>query len=126
MTNSSFLTKLFEQMQPNDYVQLIIFLIIGGFLIIFNIVFVIKLLSIPDNVLKIKNAVNEITSRVTKIEGDIKDLYRTANSIESLKGVMVEIAEINKNTVSGSKQIIEQLISINKNLEKINDKSIIK
>ncbi|HPG59938.1 MAG TPA: hypothetical protein PKW98_19120 [Candidatus Wallbacteria bacterium] len=126
MTNSSFLTKLFEQMQPNDYVQLLIFLIIGGFLIIFNIVFVIKLLSIPDNVLKIKNAVNEITSRVTKIEGDIKDLYRTANSIESLKGVMVEIAEINKNTVSGSKQIIEQLISINKNLEKINDKSIIK
>ncbi len=84
------------------------------------------MLTIPSTVNKIHNTVFEIVSRVTKIESDVKDLYRTANSIESLKSALVEIAEINKNTVSGSKQIIEQLISINKNLEKINDKSIIK
>ncbi len=80
------------------------------------------MLTIPTIVNKINNSVSEITSRVTKIEGDIKDLYRTVISIESVKGALVEIAEINKNTVSGSRQITEQLININKNLEKIDDK----
>lgn len=123
MLNYGFWTKLFEQMQPNDYVQMVIIFIIGVILIIVNIIFIIKLLSIPDNVFKIKNAVNEITSRVTEIEGDIKELYKTANSIESVKGALVEIAEINKNTISGSRQIIEQLVNVNKNLEKIDDKN---
>jgi len=69
------------------------------------------MLTIPTNVKKINFSVSEIISRVTKIESDIVKLYKTAHSIESLKGAVVEIAEINKNSVSGSKQIIEQLMS---------------
>jgi len=48
------------------------------------------------------------------------------NSTEILKGAPVEIAGINKNTVSGSRQVIEQLVNVNKNLEKIDAKSNIK
>lgn len=80
------------------------------------------MLTIPNTVQKINHSVSEITARVTKIESDIIELYKTAHSIESLKGALVEIAEINKNTVTGSKQIVEQLTTLNKTLEKLENR----
>ncbi|HOT76097.1 MAG TPA: hypothetical protein PK467_09935 [Candidatus Wallbacteria bacterium] len=124
MLNGSIIFEYIKQLYFFDIVILISISIVSIFFLMYFIVFIKKLLTIPVTVNKINNNVIEIVSRVTKIESDIKDLYRTASSIESLKGALVEIAEINKNTVSGSRQIIEQLININKNLEKIDGKNI--
>lgn len=115
----SILINLFKQLYPIDILILIIILSFSTIFLMYFIIFIMKMLTIPNTVQKINYSVAEITTRVTKIEGDIVELYKTAHSIESLKGALVEIAEINKNTVLGSKQIVDQLTNLNKTLEKI-------
>jgi len=118
----SIIINLIKQLYTVDILIIIIILSFSSIFLMYFIIFIMKMLTIPNTVQKINHSVSEITARVTKIESDIIELYKTAHSIESLKGALVEIAEINKNTVTGSKQIVEQLTTLNKTLEKLENR----
>ena len=121
-TMESIIINLIKQLYTVDILIIIIILSFSSIFLMYFIIFIMKMLTIPNTVQKINHSVSEITARVTKIESDIIELYKTAHSIESLKGALVEIAEINKNTVTGSKQIVEQLTTLNKTLEKLENR----
>lgn len=109
MENIGFLAKITGQLDAFDYVQIIFVLISCAFLIAFGVTLLKLLGMIHAEIGKLKNAVHEITSRVTKVESFVTDISKTVNSIEAVKGLLVETAEMNKNITALSGKLINQV-----------------
>ena len=109
MDNIGFFAKITAQLDAFDYVQIIFVLISCAFLMAFGLTLLKLLSTLHSEVAKIKNSVVEITSRVTRLECFVNDLTKTAASMEALKGLLVETAEMNKNISALSGRLITQM-----------------
>jgi t-SNARE complex subunit (syntaxin) len=96
-------------------------LISCAFLAAFGVTLLKIISALHSDVIKLKNSVTEITTRLTKVELFVTDINKTVASIESLKGVLVETSEINKNIVGISVQFMSKMDELNKNIDKNTD-----
>ncbi|HBC75088.1 MAG TPA: hypothetical protein DC017_09660 [Candidatus Wallbacteria bacterium] len=109
MDNIGFFAKITAQLDAFDYVQIIFVLISCAFLMAFGLTLLKLLSAIHSEIVKLKNSVAEITARVTKVESFVTDISKTVNSIEAVKGLLVETAEMNKNISALSGRLITQM-----------------
>jgi len=114
MDNIGFIAGVTNQLNAFNYVQIIFVLISCAFLTAFGLTLLKIISSLHSDVNKIKNSVTEITTRLTKVELFVTDINKTVASIESLKGALVEISEINKNIIGISGQLMSKIDEFNK------------
>lgn len=109
MENIGFFAKITAQLDAFNYVQIIFVLISCVFCIAFGLTLLKLLSAIHSEIVKLKNSLAEITARVTKVESFVTDISKTVNSIEAVKGLLVETAEMNKNISALSGRLITQM-----------------
>lgn len=118
MENIGFFAKIIAQLDAFDYVQIVFVLITCAFLMAFGLTLLKLLSAIHSEIVKLKNSVAEITARVSKMESFVTDISKTVNSIEAVKGVLVETADMNKNISSTSNRLINQLSELTSAISK--------
>ena len=118
MENIGFFAKITAQLDAFNYVQIIFVLISCAFLMAFGLTLLKLLSAIHSEIVKLKNSVAEITARVTKVESFVTDISKTVNSIEAIKGLLVETAEMNKNISALSGRLITQMSELTNAISK--------